>query len=320
MSTPVTAPISSSNPGERRRPFWQKVRRQRYLLLMLIPFVAWGVVYLYLPLYGWLMGFMDYMPGRPFLRNPWVGLKHFRYFITMSGQFWILMRNSIVLSLLNLGFRLPLAVILAITLSELRFRVFKGAVQTISYLPHFVSWVIVYNIFFSLFSLEGSVNHLLMSLRLVREPFFFLGKPELTWTILTFANVWKEVGWESIIFLGAIAAIDPTLYEAAYVDGAGRFKRILHVTIPGIMPTFLILLLLNAGWILNAGFEQNLLFGNNSNRMYAEVIDTYVFNKGLALGQFSFGTAVGIFKTAVSLVVLTAVNFAMKRAWGRSIW
>lgn len=315
-----TALASMGAMKQTRRPFWRKLHRQRYLLLMLLPFVIWGAVYLYLPLYGWLLGFMDYMPGRPLLRNPWVGLKHFKYFITMSGQFWLLIRNSIVLSLLNLGFRLPLAIILAITLSELRGKIFKSGVQTISYLPHFVSWVIVYNLFFNMFSLEGSINHLLTSLHLAKEPIFFLGKPELTWTILTCANVWKEVGWESIIFLGAIAAIDPTLYEAAYVDGAGRFKRILHVTIPGIMPTFLILLLLNAGWILNAGFEQNLLFGNTSNRTYAEVIDTYVFNKGLALGQFSFGTAVGIFKTVISLAVLTTVNFAMKRTWGRSIW
>lgn len=300
--------------------YWRAFGHQRYLLAMLLPFLIWGFIFLYMPLYGWIMAFMRYSPGKPLFSNQWVGVEHFRVFLFESGEFWIVMRNSIVLSMLGLIFQLPLAVLLAIIIYELPFRIFKRTVQTISYLPHFVSWVIVANLFFEIFSRQGVLNNLLLMLGIVREPIFFLGEPGLTWPILTATRVWKGVGWDSIIFLGAISGIDPNLYEAAYVDGCNKFQRIRHITLPGIMPTVSVIIILSAGAILNTGFEQYYLFGTPANRLYSDVLDTYVYRYGLAMGQFSFATAVGMFKTILSLIVLFTVNAIFKRTNDKSIF
>lgn len=316
-----TAVVTKEMPAHAGKPtLWSRLKKQKVLMLFLLPWVIWSFVFSYLPLWGLLMAFMDYLPGRPFFDNPWVGLKHFREFILDSGAFLPLMRNSIVLSLLAMCTQIPLAIFFAIILYELRFHTFKRIVQTISYLPHFVSWAIVSAIFFQFLSLDGWVNHLLTGLGWAKAPYFFLGEPKLIWPILTGANVWKELGWQSIVFLAAIASIDPSLYDAAYVDGASRWQRIRYITLPGMMPTISIIIVLSAGSLLNTGFEQYYLLGSPANWDYSDVIDTYVVRYGFSMGQFSFATAVGLFKTAVSLVILWIVNRAVRRMNGNSLW
>lgn len=303
-----------------RAPLSVKLKRQKYLLLFLLPCVALTFVFSYMPLWGLLMAFMDYRPGKAFFDNPWVGFKHFEYFIFQSGDFVRILRNSIVLSLLAMGTTIPLAVAFAIVLQELRSVVFKRVVQTISYFPHFVSWAIVATIFFQFLSLEGWLNAWLQRAGFMDSPYFFLGEPRLIWPILTVANLWKEIGWSSIVFLAAIASVDPSLYDASYVDGANRWQRIRHVTVPGMMPTISIIVILSAGSILNTGFEQYYLMGSPATWAYSDVIDTYVVRHGLNMGQFSFATAVGLFKTAVSLIVLGIVNNVLRKTNGYSLW
>lgn len=319
MSTVTEAALGK--PEKTFRGGWKsKLKRQKYLMLFLLPCVALTFVFSYMPLWGLLMAFMDYRPGKAFFDNSWVGFKHFEYFIFQSGDFLNLLRNSIVLSFLAMATTIPLAVLFAIVLYELRFRVFKRIVQTISYFPHFVSWAIVATIFFQFLSLEGWLNAWLIKLGWLDNPYFFMGEPKLIWPILTLANVWKDVGWSSIVFLAAIASVDPSLYDAAYVDGASRWQRIWYVTIPGMMPTISIILVLSAGSILNTGFEQYYLMGSPATWEYSDVIDTYVVRYGLSMGQFSFATAVGLFKTVVSLVVLWIVNGLLRKTNGYSLW
>lgn len=303
-----------------RKAFWAKLKRQRYLMLFLLPFVVWSFIFSYVPLWGVLMAFMDYTPGKAFFDNPWVGWKHFEYLIFYSGEFMKIMRNTIVLSLLGMATGIPMAVFFSIMLYELRFRVFRRVVQTISYFPHFVSWAIVATIFFQFLSLEGWLNTWLIDLGLMKNPYFFMGEPKLIWPILTTAGLWKGLGWSTIVFLAAIAAVDPSLYDAAYVDGASRWQRIRHITIPGMMPTISIILVLSAGSILNTGFEQYYLMGSPATWEYSDVLDTYVVRYGLNLGQFSYATAVGLFKTVVSLIVLWIVNTLLRKTNGYSLW
>jgi len=302
------APASARTAGLMR-----KIRKQRVLLLFSIPFVVWAFVFNYLPLWGWLMAFQNYNPGMGVLGSDWVGIRHFRNFFE-DELFLLLMRNTIAISVLNIAAATIGAIGLAVLLNEVRGIVFKRTVQTISYLPHFISYVVVANLFLTLLSPgDGLVNRLLMSLGLVREPIFFFAEERLFWPLVAFINLWKEVGWDAIIYIAAMSAIDPEQYDAAAVDGAGRLRRIWHVTLPGIRPTVVVLLILSASGILSAGFDPSYLLGNPMVYNYSEVLDTYVYRMGLQQGMYSFATAVGLFRLVVSLLVLYLVNRLAKR-------
>jgi len=302
------APASARTAGLMR-----KILKQRVLLLFSIPFVVWAFVFHYLPLWGWLMAFQNYNPGMGVLGSDWVGIRHFRNFFE-DELFLLLMRNTIAISVLNIAAATIGAIGLAVLLNEVRGIVFKRTVQTISYLPHFISYVVVANLFLTLLSPgDGLVNRLLMSLGLVREPIFFFAEERLFWPLVAFINLWKEVGWDAIIYIAAMSAIDPEQYDAAAVDGAGRLRRIWHVTLPGIRPTVVVLLILSASGILSAGFDPSYLLGNPMVYNYSEVLDTYVYRMGLQQGMYSFATAVGLFRLVVSLLVLYLVNRLAKR-------
>jgi len=303
---------------KRKKVWWTILKQQKYLFLMVITFVIWILIFKYIPLWGWTMAFQNYKPWKSFTQQEWVG---FKYFIELfhDADFYRAMKNTIGISILSFIFGFPLPIILALFLNELRNLKFKRTVQTISYLPHFVSWVVVASIVFEMLSPSGIVNRLLMSLKFINTPIVFMAEPKYFWWIVVFSDIWKEIGWNSIIFLAAMAGIDPELYEAATIDGASRFKKMWYVTIPGIMSTIIVILIICIGNFINIGFERQFLLRTAATREAADVIDLYILNYGLGAGRFSFGTAAGVFKSIVSLVLLTFANHFSKKTTGYKI-
>jgi putative aldouronate transport system permease protein len=298
--------------------------REWDLQIMIIPPLLFILVFSYIPMWGVLTAFQDYNLARGFWASPWVGFKHFEMFFN-SPDFWLIMRNSIAISFLKILFGFPAPIMLALLLNEVRWRLFKRSVQTISYLPHFLSWVIVSAFVISMLSVDnGSLNILLQSLNLIDEPINWLSIPQYFWAILVATNIWKEVGFGAIIYLAAIAGVNSHLYEAAAIDGAGRFKQMLYITLPSIAPVIVILLILNISNLLNAGFEDILLLTNRGAngvlRPVSEVIDTYVYRMGLTNYRFSYATAAGLFKSVVSIGLLIGANYVAKRLGKASLW
>lgn len=294
-------------------------RRERNLWLICVPLIAWVIIFNYAPMYGILMAFVDYVPGQSIMTSDWVGLKHFRAFID-SPDFEYVLRNTLAISGLNILVGFPAPIILALLLNELRKKRFKQVVQTISYLPHFISWVVVASILFTLIGNEGILNDILLRLGLIDKPISFLGEGKYFWGIITASNLWKDVGWSTIIYLSAMAGVDSEVYEAGKVDGLGRFGSIWHITIPGIRTTIVLLWILGIGGILNAGFEQQLLIGNAQTREYYEVIDTYAYKYGIQLGNYSYGAAVGLMKAIIGMILVFSANRAAKKWLDTSIF
>jgi len=265
---------------------------------------------------------MDYnvFTGGNIWANPWVGWKHFEMFFN-APEFGTVMRNTIVISFLKFFIGFPAPIILALMLNEVRHMIFKRVVQTITYLPHFLSWVIVAGLTMSLLSTDnGSINILLSSIGAINEPINFLSIPKYFWTILITTNVWKEIGFGSIVYLAAIAGVDQHMYEAADIDGASKFKQIYLITVPTIMPIIVIFMILQIGSLLSAGFEDILLLATNPVlRPVSDVIDTYVYRIGLTNYRYSYATAVGLFKAVVSIGMLTMANYIARRS-GNSLW
>ncbi|AGC67883.1 binding-protein-dependent transport systems inner membrane component [Thermoclostridium stercorarium subsp. stercorarium DSM 8532] len=295
-----------------KKEFWKLARKQKSLILISIPFFIYFFIFNYLPLWGLTLAFQNYKPYHKFWEQEWVGLLHFKNLFT-DPDFYRVMRNTIGMSLINLALGFITAIIFALLLNELTGNLyhFKRVVQTISYMPHFLSWIIVCGLVSNILSMDdGILNEILLRSGLIKEKIHFLGKPEYFWWIVGFTNVWKSMGWNSIIYLAAITSIDPCLYEAAAIDGYGRFGRMWHVTLPGIKSTIIVLLIMNAGWILNAGFEMQYILGSNGLVLdVSETIDIFVLKRGFGRsGGFSFGTAAGMFKTVVSTIILLLCN------------
>lgn len=273
----------------------------------------------YLPMLGNVIAFQDYAIHKGFVHSPWVGLKHFEDFF--SNPFTVnLIRNTLAMSVMALLFGTTAAVSFAVLLNELRLLWIKRTVQTISYLPYFVSMAVAANIFIDLLSPGGPLNTMFHRLGLAGEPVYFLGKESWYWVILTMQTIWKNVGWNAIIYIAAIAGISPELFEAAQLDGANRWKKIRHVTIPCIMPTVVVLLIMNSGQLIMGGFEQQLLMYNPQIMDVGEVIQTYVYKRGLQGGEYSFATAVGMFQSLVSILIVVFMNRLAKKHTGMSLW
>jgi len=308
-------PIHQRNAFQR---WWKQIDIQ----LMVWPGAILIFVFAYIPMYGVLTGFMDYniFTGARIFDNPWVGFKHFEAFFA-APQFVTIMRNTLAISLMKFVIGFPAPIILALMLNEIRGRFFKRTVQTITYLPYFMSWVIVGSMVMSLLSTEnGSVNMLLQGVGAIDEPINFLSMREYFWGILVTTNVWKDIGFNSIIYLAAISGVNPSLYEAAEIDGATRFKQMYLITIPTIMPIIIIFMILQMGSLLNAGFEDILILAQNpSLRPVSDVIDTYVFRVGLQNQRYDYGVAVGLFRAVVSITLLTMANYLARRS-GNSLW
>lgn len=288
------------------------LKRQRVLLIWAVVFVIYGVIFYYIPLGGWVMAFQNYKPKTGLLHSKFVGLDKFK-FLFSDQTFLKVIRNTLGMGILNLVSTFVMAILFAILLNEVRSIIGKKSVQTISYLPHFLSWIIVTGILHDALSTTGIINELLVNLHIIDTPISFFSKPELFWPIVAFANVWKETGWNAIIYLAAITSIDPCLYESAAIDGAGRWAKIKYITLPGIRPTIMILLLMNIGNVLNAGFEVQYLLGNGLIKSVSDTIDIYILTWGISQSDYSLGTAAGIFKSVVAIILIVLANGIAKR-------
>ncbi|WP_235680412.1 ABC transporter permease [Paenibacillus albicereus] len=280
---------------------------------MSVPFVIWIFIFKYVPLWGWTIAFQHYRPNLGMLEQEWVGLEQFR-FLFSDDSFLRVLRNTLAMAVIKLVLGFFTAIGLAILLNEVRIAFFKRAVQTISYLPHFISWVVAANIISTALSIDGGiVNELLMWLGVIDRPIMWLGVGHYFWGILGASEVWKDVGWNTIVYLAAMTMIDPSQYEAAEIDGASRLQRIQHITLPGLKPVIVILLIMNLGSILETGFEPQYLMGNGMNADYSENLEIFVLKYGISMGNFSLATAAGIFKTVVSFILLFGANSLAKR-------
>lgn len=311
--TPTSVKAAPTTKATGIRLFMKRLGQQKALLAMTIPFLIWLFIFKYAPLWGWSMAFQDFKPAKSMWDQKWVGFKHFEFLFT-DPTFLLVLRNTLAMSIINLVLGFVTAIGLAILINEIRHSKFKKTVQTISYLPHFISWVVAASIVSYTLSMEnGIVNIVLMNLGIINEPILWLGKGEWFWGILGVSEVWKNVGWNTIIYLAAITMIDPAQYEAAEIDGAGRIQRILHITLPGMKPVIVILLIMNMGYLLESGFEAQYLLGNPMNMEYSENLDIFVLKYGISMGNFSLATAAGIFKTVVSFILLFSANHIAKR-------
>lgn len=310
----VRAPRNKLNTTPRRRaPILRSILRDKYLYLLATPAILYFLIFKYLPMWGVVIAFQDYSPYLGFLQSEWVGLAHFERFFT-HNDFWILLRNTLAINILSLVLFFPLPIVLALLLNEVRPKQewFKRTVQSVIYLPHFLSWVIIVGITFLMLGYsDGFVNKFLQMLGLERVG--FLTNPDFFWLLLTVQSIWKEAGWGTVIFLAAMAAVDPQLYEASRMDGAGRFRQMWHVTLPAIRNVIVILLILRIGHMMDVGFEQVYLMMNGAVSEVADVFDTYVFRSGIGQGQFSYSTAVGLFKSIVGLILVVGSNRLAKK-------
>ncbi|MBE6867401.1 MAG: sugar ABC transporter permease [Ruminococcus albus] len=300
--------------------FGKKLRNQRSLLLLSIPFVVYVLIFNFAPLFGWIMAFQRYKPRDGFIHSQFIGLDNFK-FLFRNDEFIGCVKNTLAMGVINLILGTICPIIFAILLSEFRFNIGKKFVQTISYLPHFLSMIILTGIVFDVLSMEnGILNKVLVGIGVVDKPIQWLADPKYFWWIVGFANRWKETGWDSIIYLAAITSINPDLYEAASIDGAGRMSRIWHITLPGLKPTILILLIMNVGNVLNVGFELQYLLGNDLVKSVSETIDIYVLNYGISKGNYSLGVAAGIFKSLVSIILVFIANTSAKAMGEESLY
>lgn len=296
-----------------------KLLRQKYLHLMVIPGIIWMLIFNYIPMYGIIIAFKNYSIVDTIRNAPWVGLANFKEFLT-DDSFVLVMKNTLGISFLKLIIGFPLPIIFAIMLNEVYNARFKKFVQTISYLPHFLSWVVLGGIMINWLSESGLANELMLKSGLMKEPVSYLAKPEYFWMISILSDIWKETGWNAIIYLAAIAGINPSLYEAAKIDGAGKIKQIWHITLPSIKGTMTILFILAVSGVLNSNFEQMLVLQNPLNLNASEVIDTFVYKIGLKSGRFSYSTAVGLFKSGIALILLLSANFVSKKFNDKSLF
>jgi putative aldouronate transport system permease protein len=284
------------------------LRKQASLQIMALIGLSFLIFFRIVPIYGLQLAFKELLPGFTIQRAPWVGLKHFNNFF-MSGDFALVMRNTITLSLAHLIVGFPIPIVFALLLNEIRYQKVKAVIQGISYLPYFLSWVVVFGVLNGILAFQGGVlNSILLALHLIREPISFLGTPAIFKPLMVITSIWKDAGWGAIIYTAAIAGIDEQLYEAARVDGAGKFRQVIAITIPLIMPTVIIMFILRCGAILDAGFDQILVFRNPVTHGTANILDIFVYDVGLQQGRFGYATAVGLFKSVVSFCMVFGAN------------
>ena len=295
----------------RRNSVWEYLVKHRYLYLMCIPGLVYLFIFKYLPMYGIVMAFQDFSFKKGIFGSPFNNFKHF-YTLFGSDRFFRVLSNSLSLSLLRLVISFPIPIILALLLNELHAQWFKRSAQTMMYLPHFISWVVLAGIVTNFLSMnDGLINDLIVALG--GEKINFLGSSEWFRTVIVGTNIWKEAGWGTVIYLASLAAISPEYYEAATVDGANRYQRIRHITLPGIAGTIVILLVLQIGGLMNNGFEQIYLFQNDMNLSVSDVFETYTYKIGISGGQYSYSTAVGLFKNVVGMILIFTSNALARR-------
>jgi putative aldouronate transport system permease protein len=291
--------------------------KNKLLYIMLVPMIVYLLVICYYPMYGAIIAFKTYVPAKGLLGSPWVGLKHFNDFFN-SFYFWRLIKNTFMLSFWSIVFGFPAPIVLALLFNEMRARFYKKVMQTISYLPFFVSLIVICGLIRD-FCAESGLAGMIVS-ALTGQSGNLLGKADNFVAIYVVSGIWQNIGWGSIIYLAAIANIDMELYDAARIDGAGRFRQIWHVTLPGILPTIIILFILNIGGIMNIGFEKIILLYNPGIYSTADVISSFTYRKGLLESNFSYSTAVGLFNSVINFIFLVSANALSRRYSETSVW
>lgn len=291
----------------KKHPLIQSLKKQRQMWLICIPIIIWVAIFCYYPMYGLTMAFVDYVPGKKIWECKFVGFKYFKNFFT-STDFPRLLRNTLAMSGLNItiGFLMP--IFFAFCLNEVGGTRLKKFVQTASYLPHFISWVVAGTMVTTVLGTDGVINDLLLALGVSQTRIQFLQKGEWYWAIITIVNIWKELGWSAIIYLSAMAGVDEELCEAGAVDGMGRLDMAIHITLPTIMPTIILLWIMQVGNILSAGFDQHLIIGNTVTQRYWDVIDTYAYRYGVQNGYYSLGAAVSMIKSVIGFALVLITN------------
>jgi ABC-type polysaccharide transport system, permease component len=296
---------------------WTKMKRSRYLYLLIALPLVYFFLFKYLPIYGVVIAFKDFDVFKGILGSDWVGLRYFKEAF-LDPDFWPTFWNSISLSLLTILFSFPAPILLAISINELRGSRYKRFIESVSCFPHFISMVAVVSILLSFVERDGIVNHAIQALG--EKPISFMLEPRWFRPLYIITDIWKEIGWNSIIYLAAISTIDVEMYEACDIDGAGRIRRILSVTLPAIMPTVVIMLILRIGSIMTLSFEKVLLMQNPVIYSTADIIDTYVYRRGLVGSQFSYATAIGLFQSIIGLVFILATNAIARKTSETSLW
>jgi putative aldouronate transport system permease protein len=304
---------------------WQELKkdlmRNKSLYIMLIPVVAYYFIFHYIPMYGLQIAFKDFTPAKGIWGSPWVGLEKFKeFFVYDSFYVWRIIRNTILINVYDLIFGFPAPIIFALLLNEIKNSIYKRALQTVSYMPHFISTVVIVGMIMDFFSRDGLINQILKFLGILSEPISFMTEPGWFRPLYVGSGIWQNLGWGSIVYLAAISNIDPQLYEAALIDGAGRFRQALYVTIPGILPTIVIMFLLRVGHMMNVGFEKVFLMYNPLTYETADVISTYVYRKGLLEMDYSYGAAVGLFNSVINFLLVIFSNKIAKKLTETSLW
>ncbi len=296
----------------------RSIRRNWSLYLLITPVLIYFAVFIFWPMYGVIIAFKDFRPNLGIMGSEWVGLKHFEEFFT-SLHFGRTLRNTLTLSIYSLAVNFPLPIALAIMMNDLRSRRFKKAVQTITYLPHFISMVVLCGMITLFFRNDTGLINILIQ-HMGGESVNFLNTPEYFKHVYVWTGVWQNLGWNTIIYMAALSGMDIQLLEAASIDGASKFQKIRHIILPYLMPTAILLLILESGYVMNVGFEKVFLLQNNLNMEMSDVISTLVYRKGITEYQFSFSAAVGLFNSAINCVILLMVNAISKRLGETSLW
>lgn len=305
-------------PRRSRSTFMKRLNRTKYLWLLFLPCLLYYLIFRYVPMFGIVVTFKNYNLYRGIWASDWVGLKYYRMFLN-NPDFLILMRNTVLLGVYKLIFGFPAPIVLALLLNEMKRKVFKRFVQTVSYLPHFISNVIVASMVILFLSpTSGVVNHWIKAAGF--EPINFMMEPGLFRSIYVASEIWQNTGWETIIYLAALTAVDPMLYEAADIDGASRFRKLWHVTLPGIAPAIVIIFILNVGKVLEIGFEKVFMMYNAATYETADIISTYVYRTGLVQGNFSYAAAIDLFMGIISLVFIIVANTISRKVSETSLW
>lgn len=299
----------------------EKLKHQMEIQSMVLPGVIFLIIFAYLPMIGVVTAFIDYDPVKGYLGSEFVGLKYFEELFS-DWAFPMILKNTLGINLIGLAISFPTTIVFALMLNEIRSPLFKKTVQTVSYLPHFVSWVIFGGIIIQLLSpgTDGVINNFLMKIGLIDQPINFLGEEKLFWPILIFASLIKGLGWSAIVYIAAIAGINPEHYEAATIDGAGRLQRMWYITLPGIAGTIIIMLIFEISGILNSGMDALLVLQNDLNYYASETIDFYVYHVGIGNFRYSYATAIGLLKSIVGLILLLTANFASKKLTDRGLF
>jgi putative aldouronate transport system permease protein len=316
MPLEATRPVSTVKSTFSKR-FTRDFVLNKYLYLMIVPVIAYYAVFHYAPMYGAIIAFKDYTPMKGILGSEWVGLQHFNDFFG-SYYFWRILSNTVLISLYSLIFEFPAPVILALLINEVRHQAFKRVVQSITYMPYFISMIVICGMISDFTNADGIINGFLTTFGYDGKA--MLQKPELFRPIYIISEIWQKIGWESIIYIAALMSIDQEQYEAARIDGANRWKQMLHITLPGIMPVITIMFILRMGNLLNVGFEKIILLYNPVTYETADVISSFVYRKGLLEFGWSYSSAVGLFNSAINLILLITANYISRKLNESSLW